>query len=180
MQFHFAVMCFIHIYSKRKVRKHSKKMLVLSVILNIWGKKPKKNRCVFWLQVQTVVKKVSVPVSNQSEPVTVNRKKLEFKWGMNVLGKKRPSCVNIVLHAHSDYCLWFHHAAAAQLFTLMNGPVWLWFPDIFQRIFVYFWSCPETKTYRSCPELKLGTRRKSPEWSRVIFYPARASRSGWY
>ncbi|KAB5553601.1 hypothetical protein PHYPO_G00040450 [Pangasianodon hypophthalmus] len=37
-------------------------------------------------QVQTVVKKVSVPVSNQSEPVSVNRKKLEFKWGMNVLG----------------------------------------------------------------------------------------------
>ncbi|XP_047656931.1 solute carrier family 1 member 9 isoform X1 [Tachysurus fulvidraco] len=37
-------------------------------------------------QVQTVVKKVPVPVSNQSEPVSVNRKKLEFKWGMNVLG----------------------------------------------------------------------------------------------
>ncbi|KAK3520129.1 hypothetical protein QTP70_014637, partial [Hemibagrus guttatus] len=37
-------------------------------------------------QVQTVVKKVSVPVGNQSEPVSVNTKKLEFKWGMNVLG----------------------------------------------------------------------------------------------
>ncbi|KAI5097060.1 solute carrier family 1 (glutamate transporter), member 9 [Silurus meridionalis] len=37
-------------------------------------------------QVQTVVKKVSVVVSNQSEPVSVNRKNLEFKWGMNVLG----------------------------------------------------------------------------------------------
>ncbi|KAG7334645.1 hypothetical protein KOW79_001241 [Hemibagrus wyckioides] len=37
-------------------------------------------------QVQTVVKKVSVPFGNQSEPVSVNRKKLEFKWGMNVLG----------------------------------------------------------------------------------------------
>ncbi|KAF5895114.1 excitatory amino acid transporter 2-like, partial [Clarias magur] len=36
--------------------------------------------------VQTVVKKVSVPVSNRSEPLTVNAKKLEFKWGMNVLG----------------------------------------------------------------------------------------------
>ncbi|GAA6094517.1 solute carrier family 1 member 9 isoform X1, partial [Tachysurus ichikawai] len=41
---------------------------------------------VFWPQVQTVVKKVPAPVSNQSEPVSVNRKKLEFKWGMNVLG----------------------------------------------------------------------------------------------
>ncbi|KAF4093128.1 hypothetical protein AMELA_G00029360 [Ameiurus melas] len=37
-------------------------------------------------QVQTVVKKVSVAVSNRSEPVSVNRKELEFKWGMNVLG----------------------------------------------------------------------------------------------
>ncbi|XP_030645639.1 solute carrier family 1 member 9 [Chanos chanos] len=37
-------------------------------------------------QVQTVVKKVSMPVQNQTEPITVNRKKLEFKWGMNVLG----------------------------------------------------------------------------------------------
>ncbi|XP_060758437.1 solute carrier family 1 member 9 [Neoarius graeffei] len=37
-------------------------------------------------QVQTVVKKVSVPIRNQSEPVPVSRKKLEFKWGMNVLG----------------------------------------------------------------------------------------------
>ncbi|KAM9457241.1 solute carrier family 1 member 9 isoform 1-T2 [Clarias gariepinus] len=37
-------------------------------------------------QVQTVVKKVSVPISNRSEPVMVNTKKLEFKWGMNVLG----------------------------------------------------------------------------------------------
>ncbi|KAG9349950.1 hypothetical protein JZ751_026303, partial [Albula glossodonta] len=37
-------------------------------------------------QVQTVVKKVSVSVPNQTEPLTVNQKKLEFKWGMNVLG----------------------------------------------------------------------------------------------
>lgn len=51
---------------------------------------------VFCLQVQTVVKKVSVPVGNQSEPVSVNRKKLEFKWGMNVLGKPRDSCVNTI------------------------------------------------------------------------------------
>uniref|UniRef100_A0A673NA51 Amino acid transporter n=1 Tax=Sinocyclocheilus rhinocerous TaxID=307959 RepID=A0A673NA51_9TELE len=37
-------------------------------------------------QVQTVVKKVAVPVQNQTEPIIVNRKKLELKWGMNVLG----------------------------------------------------------------------------------------------
>ncbi|XP_031415024.1 solute carrier family 1 member 9 [Clupea harengus] len=37
-------------------------------------------------QVQTVLKKVAVPVQNQTEPLYVNRKKLEFKWGMNVLG----------------------------------------------------------------------------------------------
>ncbi|KAI1884692.1 hypothetical protein AGOR_G00229030 [Albula goreensis] len=37
-------------------------------------------------QVQTVLKKVSVPVQNQTEPILVNKKKLEFKWGMNVLG----------------------------------------------------------------------------------------------
>ncbi|XP_062841016.1 solute carrier family 1 member 9 [Trichomycterus rosablanca] len=37
-------------------------------------------------QVQTVLKKVAVPLDNQTEPVFVNRKKLEFKWGMNVLG----------------------------------------------------------------------------------------------
>ncbi|TSQ23982.1 Excitatory amino acid transporter 2 [Bagarius yarrelli] len=37
-------------------------------------------------QVQTVVKKVSVSVSNQTEPVAINRKTLELKWGMNVLG----------------------------------------------------------------------------------------------
>ncbi|KAG9342838.1 hypothetical protein JZ751_015045 [Albula glossodonta] len=36
--------------------------------------------------VQTVLKKVSVPVQNQTEPILVNKKKLEFKWGMNVLG----------------------------------------------------------------------------------------------
>lgn len=56
--------------------------------------------CVLLLQVQTVVKKVSVPIRNQSEPVPVNRKKLEFKWGMNVLGKKRHSCVNTVSRVH--------------------------------------------------------------------------------
>ncbi|RXN02603.1 excitatory amino acid transporter 2-like protein [Labeo rohita] len=37
-------------------------------------------------QVQTVMKKVAVPVQNQTEPILVNRKKLELKWGMNVLG----------------------------------------------------------------------------------------------
>ncbi|XP_059414040.1 excitatory amino acid transporter 2-like isoform X2 [Carassius carassius] len=37
-------------------------------------------------QVQTVMKKVAVPVQNQTEPILVNRKKLEHKWGMNVLG----------------------------------------------------------------------------------------------
>uniref|UniRef100_A0A8C6KIY1 Amino acid transporter n=1 Tax=Nothobranchius furzeri TaxID=105023 RepID=A0A8C6KIY1_NOTFU len=37
-------------------------------------------------QVQTVLKQVPVAASNQSEPLLVNRKKLEYKWGMNVLG----------------------------------------------------------------------------------------------
>ncbi|CAN9493096.1 unnamed protein product [Ophioblennius macclurei] len=37
-------------------------------------------------QVQTVLKTVPVPIQNQSEPIMVNRKKLEYKWGMNVLG----------------------------------------------------------------------------------------------
>ncbi|XP_069380590.1 solute carrier family 1 member 9 isoform X1 [Paralichthys olivaceus] len=37
-------------------------------------------------QVQTVLKKVPVAASNQTEPILVNRKKLEYKWGMNVLG----------------------------------------------------------------------------------------------
>uniref|UniRef100_A0A8C9R169 Amino acid transporter n=2 Tax=Scleropages formosus TaxID=113540 RepID=A0A8C9R169_SCLFO len=37
-------------------------------------------------QVQTVIKKVAMPIQNQTEPVYVSRKKLEFKWGMNVLG----------------------------------------------------------------------------------------------
>ena len=39
------------------------------------------------LQVQTVLKKVPVVVQNQTEPILVNRKKLEYKWGMNVLGE---------------------------------------------------------------------------------------------
>uniref|UniRef100_A0AAQ6A7A3 Amino acid transporter n=1 Tax=Amphiprion ocellaris TaxID=80972 RepID=A0AAQ6A7A3_AMPOC len=37
-------------------------------------------------QVQTVLKKVPVTAPNQTEPLLVNRKKLEYKWGMNVLG----------------------------------------------------------------------------------------------
>ncbi|XP_069565179.1 solute carrier family 1 member 9 [Brachyistius frenatus] len=37
-------------------------------------------------QVQTVLKKVPVVAPNQTEPILVNRKKLEYKWGMNVLG----------------------------------------------------------------------------------------------
>ncbi|KAM9746560.1 solute carrier family 1 member 9 isoform 2-T4 [Menidia menidia] len=37
-------------------------------------------------QVQTVLKKVPVVAPNQSEPIIVSRKKLEYKWGMNVLG----------------------------------------------------------------------------------------------
>ncbi|GLD48942.1 excitatory amino acid transporter 2-like protein, partial [Lates japonicus] len=37
-------------------------------------------------QVQTVLKKVPVTAPNQTEPILVNRKKLEYKWGMNVLG----------------------------------------------------------------------------------------------
>ncbi|XP_039542220.1 solute carrier family 1 member 9 isoform X1 [Pimephales promelas] len=37
-------------------------------------------------QVQTVLKKVPVAVQNQTEPIIVSRKKLEMKWGMNVLG----------------------------------------------------------------------------------------------
>uniref|UniRef100_A0A667YW10 Amino acid transporter n=1 Tax=Myripristis murdjan TaxID=586833 RepID=A0A667YW10_9TELE len=37
-------------------------------------------------QVQTVLKKVPVTPANQTEPILVNKKKLEYKWGMNVLG----------------------------------------------------------------------------------------------
>ncbi|KAM8824917.1 solute carrier family 1 member 9 isoform 1-T1 [Synchiropus picturatus] len=37
-------------------------------------------------QVQTVLKKVPHTLQNQTEPVLVNRKRLEYKWGMNVLG----------------------------------------------------------------------------------------------
>ncbi|XP_036003710.1 solute carrier family 1 member 9 isoform X2 [Fundulus heteroclitus] len=37
-------------------------------------------------QVQTVLKQVAVAAPNQTEPLVVNRKKLEYKWGMNVLG----------------------------------------------------------------------------------------------
>ncbi|KAM4716765.1 solute carrier family 1 member 9 isoform 1-T2 [Anableps anableps] len=37
-------------------------------------------------QVQTVLKQVAITAPNQTEPVVVNRKKLEYKWGMNVLG----------------------------------------------------------------------------------------------
>ncbi|KAK7938568.1 hypothetical protein WMY93_001894 [Mugilogobius chulae] len=37
-------------------------------------------------QVQTVLKVHPVPVSNQTEPLMVGKKKLEYKWGMNVLG----------------------------------------------------------------------------------------------
>ncbi|KAM7387422.1 hypothetical protein PAMA_009847 [Pampus argenteus] len=37
-------------------------------------------------QVQTVLKKVPIAAMNQTEPLLVNRKKLEYKWGMNVLG----------------------------------------------------------------------------------------------
>ncbi|KAF1379885.1 hypothetical protein PFLUV_G00180740 [Perca fluviatilis] len=37
-------------------------------------------------QVQTVLKKDLVAPPNQTEPVLVSRKKLEYKWGMNVLG----------------------------------------------------------------------------------------------
>nr|XP_020461205.1 excitatory amino acid transporter 2-like isoform X2 [Monopterus albus] len=37
-------------------------------------------------QVQTVLKKVPVAGHNQTEHIFVNGKKLEYKWGMNVLG----------------------------------------------------------------------------------------------
>lgn len=37
-------------------------------------------------QVQTVLKHAHVTVSNQTEPLTVTKKRLEYKWGMNVLG----------------------------------------------------------------------------------------------
>ncbi|KAM9843462.1 solute carrier family 1 member 9 [Aulostomus maculatus] len=37
-------------------------------------------------QVQTVLKKLPVSMPNQTEPILVNKKKLEYKWGMNVLG----------------------------------------------------------------------------------------------
>lgn len=39
------------------------------------------------LQVQTVLKKLPVS-TNQSEPVVLSRKALEYKWGMNVLGER--------------------------------------------------------------------------------------------
>lgn len=39
------------------------------------------------MQVQTVLKTVAVAVPNQTEPILVSRKKLEYKWGMNVLGE---------------------------------------------------------------------------------------------
>ncbi|CAL8304151.1 unnamed protein product [Merluccius merluccius] len=38
-------------------------------------------------QVQTVLKKVPVVLANQTEPLLVGQKKLEYKWGMNVLGE---------------------------------------------------------------------------------------------
>ncbi|KAM9784448.1 solute carrier family 1 member 9 isoform 3-T6 [Syngnathus typhle] len=37
-------------------------------------------------QVQTVLKQAVVTATNQTEPIVVSRKKLEYKWGMNVLG----------------------------------------------------------------------------------------------
>ncbi|XP_077591104.1 solute carrier family 1 member 9 [Stigmatopora nigra] len=37
-------------------------------------------------QVQTVAKQTAVVVANQTEPIIVSKKKLEYKWGMNVLG----------------------------------------------------------------------------------------------
>ncbi|TKS91427.1 Excitatory amino acid transporter 2 GLT-1 [Collichthys lucidus] len=37
-------------------------------------------------QVQTVLRKVPVAAPNQTEPIVVSRKSLEYKWGMNVLG----------------------------------------------------------------------------------------------
>ncbi|XP_019745406.1 solute carrier family 1 member 9 [Hippocampus comes] len=37
-------------------------------------------------QVQTVLKQAAMAATNQTEPITVSRKKLEYKWGMNVLG----------------------------------------------------------------------------------------------
>lgn len=39
------------------------------------------------LQVQTVLKKMPVAASNITEPILVSKKKLEYKWGMNVLGE---------------------------------------------------------------------------------------------
>lgn len=39
------------------------------------------------LQVQTVLKKVPVAAPNITEPMLVSKKKLEYKWGMNVLGE---------------------------------------------------------------------------------------------
>ncbi|XP_077475068.1 solute carrier family 1 member 9 [Stigmatopora argus] len=37
-------------------------------------------------QVQTVAKQTAVVAANQTEPIIVSKKKLEYKWGMNVLG----------------------------------------------------------------------------------------------
>lgn len=46
-------------------------------------------RVLLWfpLQVQTVLKKVPVSTANQTEPIIQNKKALEYKWGMNVLGE---------------------------------------------------------------------------------------------
>lgn len=39
-----------------------------------------------------MLKAVPVAMSNQSEPVLTSRKKLEYKWGMNVLGECEWHC----------------------------------------------------------------------------------------
>ncbi|XP_049599943.1 excitatory amino acid transporter 2 isoform X3 [Syngnathus scovelli] len=45
------------------------------------------NRCqTLRPKVQTVLKQAAVTAANQTEPIVVSRKKLEYKWGMNVLG----------------------------------------------------------------------------------------------
>ena len=59
-------------------------------------------------QVQTVHKITPVMLPNQSEPVMVGQKKLEYKWGMNVLGewKHSVSVFEIVPYSLTHYSLY--------------------------------------------------------------------------
>lgn len=59
------------------------------------------NVCFSPLQVQTVLKKVPVAAPNQTEPIIVNKKSLEYKWGMNVLGELT---TEVTFALHHELC----------------------------------------------------------------------------